>query len=396
MMHSFKRIFVVVMDSVGIGEAPDAKEFNDVGADTLGHIAQHMNGIQLPNLEKLGLGNIREIDGVQREDNPQAFYTKMQEASASKDTMTGHWEIMGLYIDQPFQTFPDGFPNTLIRQLEEKTGRKVIGNKPASGTEIIKELGQKHIETGSLIVYTSADSVLQIAAHEDIIPIEEQYEICEIARELTMQDEFLVGRVIARPFIGENGAFQRTANRHDYALKPFDKTVMNTLKDNDYDVVSLGKIVDIFDGEGITKAIRTIDNDDGMAKLKEAIKDDFEGLCFLNLVDFDSKYGHRRDPQGYGDALERFDSQLPNILKQLKDDDLLMITADHGNDPVHHGTDHTREFVPLLVHFKGIDTGEELPLRQTFADIGATISDNFSVKMPTYGTSFLNSIVKKD
>ncbi|MFC3038984.1 phosphopentomutase [Virgibacillus xinjiangensis] len=391
-MKNYKRIFLIVMDSVGIGEAPDAEQFNDKGADTLGHIASHMGGLNMPNMGNLGLSNIREIEGIKKVDVPKAHFTKMQEASNGKDTMTGHWEIMGLNIEQPFRTFPDGFPDELIQELEEKAGRKIIGNKPASGTAILEELGQEHMETGALIVYTSADSVLQIAAHEEVVPIEEQYRICEIARELTLDEKYMVGRVIARPFVGKPGAFQRTSNRHDYALKPFGRTVMNELQDSGYDVIALGKISDIYDGEGVTEAIRTADNEDGMSKLVDSMKKDFTGLSFLNLVDFDAKYGHRRDPQGYGNALEAYDARLPEVFEQLREDDLLIITADHGNDPVHHGTDHTREFVPLLIHHSGVDNGKELPIRETFADIGATIADNFDVKMPEFGKSFLSDI----
>lgn len=391
-MSHFKRVFLIVMDSVGIGEAPDAEKFGDKGADTYGHIAEHMNGLHMPNMGKLGLSNIREIQGVEKADKPMAHYTKMQEASNGKDTMTGHWEIMGLNIQQPFRTFPDGFPDELINELEEKTGRKVIGNKPASGTEIIKELGEEHMKTGALIVYTSADSVLQIAAHEDVVPLDELYKICEIARELTLDEKYIVGRVIARPFVGEPGNFERTSNRHDYALKPFGRTVMNELKDAGKDVIALGKISDIYDGEGVTEAIRTKDNDDGMTKLVESMNKDFTGISFLNLVDFDAKYGHRRDPEGYGKALEAYDARLPEVLEKLQENDLLIITADHGNDPVHHGTDHTREYVPLLVYHTGINEGKELELRKTFADVGATIADNFDVNMPEYGKSFLNEI----
>lgn len=391
-MKHFKRIFLVILDSVGIGEAPDAEQYNDKGANTLGHIAEHMNGLHMPHMAALGLSNINEIQGINKASIPTAHFTKMQEASVGKDTMTGHWEIMGLHIDQPFQTFPNGFPPALINELEEKSGRKIIGNKPASGTAILDELGAEHMETGALIVYTSADSVLQIAAHEKIIPIEEQYRICEIARELTLNEKYMVGRVIARPFIGQPGAFERTANRHDYALKPFGKTVMSTLKDANYDVIGLGKISDIFDGEGITASVRTIDNDDGMTKLIESMDKDFHGLSFLNLVDFDAKYGHRRDPKGYGQALEDFDRRLPEVFEKLKEDDLIIFTADHGNDPVHHGTDHTREYVPLLVHHTQIKVGKALPLRDTFADVGATIADNFKVDMPKHGTSFLTDI----
>ena len=394
-MTTFKRVFLIVLDSVGIGAAPDAAEYDDAGADTLGHIAEFMGGLQMPNMGKLGLSNIKKIKGIEPAENPSAHYTKMQEASVGKDTMTGHWELMGLHIDTPFQTFPNGFPDGLINELEQRTGRKVIGNKPASGTAIIDELGEKHMETGALIVYTSADSVLQIASHEEIIPIEEQYKICEIARELTRREEYMVGRVIARPFIGEPGNFTRTANRHDYALKPFGRTVMNELKDHQFDVIALGKISDIYDGEGITESIRTIDNDDGMTKIVEAMDKDFTGLCFLNLVDFDAKYGHRRNPQGYGEALEAFDRRLPEVLQKLQENDLLIITADHGNDPTHHGTDHTREFVPLLVHHTGIKNGKELPIRKTFAAVGAPVAENFNVPLPAIGESFLEDIKRR-
>lgn len=392
MTHPFKRIFVIVMDSVGIGEAPDAEKYGDKGSNTLGHIAEHMNGLNMPNMGKLGLGNIHDLKGIEPAEKPLAHYTKMQEASAGKDTMTGHWEIMGLYIDTPFRTFPDGFPDEVIQKIEEKTGRKVIANKPASGTEIIAELGEEHMETGALIVYTSADSVLQIAAHEDVVPLEELYDICEFARELLNDPKYMVGRVIARPFVGKPGNFKRTANRHDYALKPFGRTVMNELKDADYDVIALGKISDIFDGEGITQSMRTVSNMDGMDKLLESMDMDFTGLSFLNLVDFDAEFGHRRNPQGYGEALEEYDMRLPEVFEKLTEDDLLIITADHGNDPTHHGTDHTREYVPLLVYHKGMAEGKELPLRQTFADIGETVAENFQVSSPQYGTSFLSDI----
>ncbi|MGG0890526.1 phosphopentomutase [Cytobacillus horneckiae] len=389
---TYKRIFLIVMDSVGIGEAPDAKSFGDEGAHTLGHIAEKMGGLHMPNMAKLGLGNIEKIQGIQPADQPHAYYTKLQEASVGKDTMTGHWEIMGLVVDTPFQVFPDGFPEELVSELEAKTGRKVIGNKPASGTVIMDELGKEHMETGALIVYTSADSVLQIAAHEDIVPLEEQYKICEIARELTLNEKYMVGRVIARPFIGQPGSFTRTSNRHDYALKPFGRTVMNELKDADIDVVAIGKINDIYDGEGVTEAVRTTSNMDGMDQLIRSMSKDFTGISFLNLVDFDALFGHRRDPEGYGKALEEYDERLPEVLSNLEKDDLLIITADHGNDPIHHGTDHTREYVPLLVYSKKMASGKELPIGKTFANIGATIADNFKVKMPAVGESFLHLI----
>ncbi|WP_411552346.1 phosphopentomutase [Paenibacillus lautus] len=391
-MERFDRIHLIVLDSVGIGEAPDAADFDDIGSDTLGHIARECGGLNMPNMAALGLSNIREIEGVPAADQPRAYYTKMQEASNGKDTMTGHWEIMGLYIDTPFRVFPDGFPDELIQRIEEKTGRKVIGNKPASGTEIIEELGEEHVKTGALIIYTSADSVLQIAAHEDIVPLKELYEICEFCREITLEDPYMLGRIIARPFIGEVGSFKRTANRHDYALKPFGRTTMNEMKDAGLDVIALGKISDIYDGEGITKAVRTVSNMDGMDKMVQTLGESFKGLSFLNLVDFDAVYGHRRDPKGYGQALEDYDRRLPEVFEKMTENDLLIITADHGNDPTYKGTDHTREYVPLLVYSPRFAEGKELPLRKTFADIGATVADNFGVKLPEHGTSFLSDL----
>lgn len=388
----FNRIHLVVLDSVGIGEAPDSHLFGDEGAHTLGHIGEEMNGLHMPNMGRLGLSNIEPIKGIAPEERPLAYYTKMQEASVGKDTMTGHWEIMGLNVDKPFKVYPNGFPQELIDELEKRTGRKVIGNKPASGTAIIEELGEEHMQTGAIIVYTSADPVLQIAAHEEIIPISELYRICEIARELTLEPEFLVGRVIARPFIGQPGNFTRTTNRHDYALKPFDRTVMNELKDGGYDVIAIGKIADIYNGEGVTDAVRTTSNMDGVDKLLTVMNQEFEGLSFVNLVDFDALYGHRRDPIGYGKALEEFDARLPEILTAMRPQDLLIITADHGNDPVHPGTDHTREYVPLLVYSPSFEAGGALPLRETFSDIGATIADNFQVTAPKFGESFLDQL----
>lgn len=390
---AFKRIHLIVLDSVGIGEAPDAELFGDVGANTLGHIAEKMNGLNMPNIEKLGLANIEEIKGIKKVDMPQAYYTKMEEASNGKDTMTGHWELMGLITKQPFNVFPNGFPDALITQLEQASGRSIIGNVPSSGTEILDQLGEKHMQTGSLIVYTSADSVLQIAAHEDIVPIDELYDICEIARKFTMKEEFKVGRVIARPFIGTPGHFIRTANRHDYALKPSGRTVMNELKDNQLDVIAIGKIHDIYDGEGITKSIRTISNMDGMDKLIETLDEGFTGLSFTNLVDFDALFGHRRDPVGYGKALEEFDKRLSELMVKIRKEDLLIITADHGNDPTHHGTDHTREYVPLLVYSPKLSMGGELPICKSFADIGATVADNFNIKWDGAGISFLKKLI---
>ncbi|HLR64235.1 MAG TPA: phosphopentomutase [Pseudogracilibacillus sp.] len=396
MTHMYKRIFLVVLDSVGIGPARDAEEYGDAGADTVGHIAQARQGLHLPTMAQLGLGHLKAIQGTEAVDQPIGIYTKMHEASLGKDTMTGHWEIAGLHIDKPFRTFPNGFPKQLIDQLSAETGRAIIGNKPASGTAIIEELGREHVETGALIVYTSADSVLQIAAHEEVVPLEELYEICELARKLTLGDDYLVGRVIARPFIGQANGFKRTANRKDYALKPFGKTILNTMKDHHLDVISLGKIADIFDGEGITLSIRTVNNDDGMAKLKQTFEQGFTGLCFLNLVDFDADYGHRRDPEGYGRALERFDGQLKDILPLVQADDLLLLTADHGNDPTHRGTDHTREVVPLLVYNPELAYCGSIPERETFADIAATIADNFNLQMPEYGQSFLHELKRRE
>nr|WP_313428287.1 phosphopentomutase [Siminovitchia terrae] len=389
---SFKRVHLIVLDSVGIGEAPDAKDFGDIGADTLGNIAEKVNGLNMSNMGKLGLSNIREIKGIDKAEKPLAFFTKMQEASRGKDTLTGHWEIMGLITSHPFKVFPTGFPELLISRLEEASGRSVIGNIPASGTEIIEQLGPEHMKTGALIVYTSADSVLQIAAHEEIIPLEELYKICEKARELTLAEEYKVGRVIARPFIGSPGNFQRTANRHDYALKPFGRTVMNELSSNNLDVIAIGKIHDIYDGEGITESIRTQSNMDGMDKLIQVMDKDFTGLSFINLVDFDAKFGHRRDPEGYGAALEQFDERLPEVFERMQENDLLIITADHGNDPTHHGTDHTREYVPLLVYSKRFNGGRELSVRKTFADVGATIAHNFGISWKGAGESFLSEL----
>jgi len=389
----YKRIFLIVLDSLGIGEAPDANLYGDVGSHTIGHIAQHMD-LKIPNLEALGYGNITPIKGIKPTSKPLAFYTKVQEASHGKDTMTGHWEMMGMYITKPFKTFTDtGFPDDLIKELEEKTGRKIVGNISASGTEIIKDFGEHHLKTGDLIVYTSADSVIQIAMHEEIIPIKEQYRICEIAREMMMKPEWKVGRVIARPFLGTNkDNFTRTSNRHDYALKPHEKTALNHLSEAGFDVIALGKINDIFDGYGINDHSKTISNDDGMEQITKITGRDFTGLCFLNLVDFDALYGHRRDPIGYGKAIETFDHQLPLLLEKLNEDDLLILTADHGNDPTAPGTDHTREYVPLLVFSKQIKAGGKLPIFHTFADIGATITDNFKVQKPSHGTSFLKLI----
>ncbi len=387
-----KRIFTIVMDSVGCGEMPDAEHYGDHGADTIGHIAKTVGGLAMPAMEKLGYGNLHSILGVEPQRDPQGYYTKMLEASVGKDTMTGHWEMMGLYIDKPFQTFTDtGFPQELIDELEKRTGYKIVGNKSASGTEILDELGEHHMKTKDMIVYTSADSVLQIAAHEEVFGLEELYRCCEIARELTMKDEWKVGRVIARPFIGEGkGHFTRTSNRHDLALKPFGRTVLNELKDKGYDVISVGKIKDIFDGEGITEAYKSTSSHHGMEQTIELTQKDFTGLCFVNLVDFDAKWGHRRNPQGYAQELEDYDQLLTTFLGQLREEDLVIITADHGNDPCHTGTDHTREMVPLILYSPSHQGSGLLPLANTFANLGATVAENFEVSMPEYGESYLS------
>lgn len=385
---TISRVITIVLDSVGIGALPDAGNFNDVGAHTLRHIAEHQNGLHMPHMMKFGLGNIESLEGVLPVDIPQASFGKMVEVSKGKDTTTGHWEMMGLITDTPFSSYPDGFPSELIQLLEKRTGRKVIGNCVASGTEIIAELGSEHMKTGDIIVYTSVDSVLQIAAHEEVIPLQELYRICQIARELTMEDRFSVVRVIARPFVGTPGDFVRTSNRRDYSVKPSGKTVLNYLKDAGVEVVSVGKISDIFAGEGITKSIHTKSNMDGVDQILACCDTQKSGLIFANLVDFDAKFGHRRDPAGYAAALEEFDARLTEIIEKLTDQDLLIITADHGNDPTFHGTDHTREYVPLLVYQTGKHEGENLGVRDTFADVGATIAKIFGVQTPI-GTSFL-------
>ncbi len=393
----FKRIAVIVLDSVGIGELPDAHLFGDTGSHTLGHIARENSELSLPHLRRWGLDRIAPIHNWQPvSESAEAYYGKMAEVSVGKDTMTGHWELMGLNLKLPFQTFPDGFPAELIAAFEERTGRKVIGNKVASGTVILDELGKEHMESGSWIVYTSADSVFQIAAHENVIPLEELYKGCEVARELTMDERFAVGRVIARPFVGEPGAFQRTPNRHDYAVKPPEPTVLNQLQNKGFDTIAIGKINDIFDGEGISSSSSTKSNADGIARTVEALKQPFEGLLFTNLVDFDSLYGHRRDPQGYARALEEFDQAVPILEAQLAESDLLIVTADHGNDPTFAGTDHTREYVPILLYSPAFHQPGQLPVRSTFADLGATIADNFGVEMPPNGTSFLNELITKN
>lgn len=383
--QKFKRVFVIVMDSVGIGAMPDAANYGDKGSHTLRHAAQAKeHGLYVPNLEKYGLGNLDDIKGVKPvKSHPHAYAMKMKEASTGKDTMTGHWEFMGIYTEKPFQTFTDtGFPQALIDELSAKTGYKIIGNYAASGTEIIKELGEEQMRDNSLIVYTSADSVLQIAAHEEVTGLDELYRCCEVAREICLRPEYLLGRIIARPFVGTNkDNFKRTANRHDYALSPPERTVLNILDDNGITVSAIGKINDIFNSYGITRTEKTVSNEDGMDKtIAQAKKNEFEGLIFTNLVEFDSEYGHRRNALGYAEAIERFDKRLGELMKVVNDDDLVLITADHGNDPTWHGTDHTREMVPLIAISKRFTKGRVLPTRNSFADIGATVLKNFNLK----------------
>ncbi|HHT39860.1 MAG: phosphopentomutase [Acholeplasmatales bacterium] len=386
----FKRIFLIVMDSLGCGEAPDASDFNDVGANTIYHISEHYK-LTIPHLQSLGYSNLTKIKDVAPIKDPRGVFGVLEEQSSGKDTMTGHWEIMGLLIKKPFKTFTEtGFPQELIAEIEAKTNRKTIGNYAASGTEIIKELGEEHLKTGALIIYTSADSVLQIAMHEDVIPLKEQYQIAEICREITLKEEYKVARIITRPFIGTNkDNFTRTANRHDYALKPPEKTTLNYLSEAGLEVIAIGKINDIFVGEGITSYQRTVSNLDGMNKTIElAINNDFKGLCFVNLVDFDALYGHRRNPIGYGQAIDEFDVKLGELLTVLKDDDLVILTADHGNDPTFRGTDHTRELVPFIAYNPQMKSYQEIE-KGYFADIGKTIAENFKINTNLMGKSIL-------
>ena len=393
MSRKFKRIFTIVLDSLGIGEMPDSWEYGDVGVDTLGHIAERTQNFKIPNLQKLGIANLCKLQGIEPVEAPLGKLAKLNEMSLGKDTMTGHWEMMGLYITKPFQTFTDnGFPRELIEELSKRTGRTIIGNKSASGTEILEELAEEEIKKGHLIVYTSADSVLQICGNEDIMGLDTLYHYCEIARELTMKDEWKVGRVIARPYIGtKKGEFKRTANRHDYALSPSQDTVLDVLKENGYDVISVGKIFDIFAVEGLTESNKSKSSVHGMEQTIEIAKREFEGLCFTNLVDFDALWGHRRDVMGYAREIEKFDVKLGEFLPLLKEDDLLILTADHGNDPTYSGTDHTREKVPFIAWSPSMKEGGMLKEQETFAVIGATIADNFGIPMPegTIGTSIL-------
>lgn len=389
-----KRVIWIVIDSVGIGALPDSEKFGDTNVNTLGNIVKTYPDIKIPNLINLGIGNIEGADFIQGTKAPIGAFGKCGELSQGKDTTTGHWEMTGVLVETPFKTFENGFPKEIIDEFEFKTGRKVVANKPASGTAILDEYGEHQMKTGDVIVYTSADSVFQIAAHEEIIPLEELYKMCEIAREIMMGDN-AVARIIARPYIGEKkGCFTRTSNRRDYSLDPFEPTVLDNIKESNLDVIGVGKIEDIFNGQGITEAIHTHDNMDGVDQTINYMKKDNKGLIFTNLVDFDSKYGHRRDTLGYKKALEEFDLRIPEIIDSMKDEDILIINADHGNDPTYKGTDHTREYIPVIVYGKDVKEGLNLGIRDSFADIGATVADILNVKMPKHGKSFKTEIVK--
>ena len=395
-MRAYKRIFVIVLDSLGIGAMPDAARFADEGVDTFGHILEKTKTLNIPNLRRLGFLNLKCGGDMKGVESPEGRFMRMREASNGKDTMTGHWEMMGIKTEKPFRTFTEhGFPAELIKELEKQCGKKVIGNKSASGTEIIEELGEEEIRTGSMIVYTSADSVMQICGNEETFDLEELYRCCETARRITMKDEWRVGRVIARPYIGmKKGEIKRTSNRRDYALKPPAPTVLNALKDAGNDVIGVGKIHDIFCGEGITKTYHSESSVHGMEQTIDVCKEEFTGLCFVNLVDFDALWGHRRNVEGYGKEIEKFDEKLGVLLECLSQDDLLILTADHGNDPTYKGTDHTREYVPFLAYSKRMQAGGPLPEAETFAVIGATVAENFGVDMPkgTIGYSVLSRL----
>lgn len=388
------RVILIILDSLGVGALPDAEKYGDIGVNTLNNIAKNVDRFKIPNLIKMGLGNLEGLSHIPGTESAIGAYGRAMEVSNGKDTTMGHWEIAGLHISEPFHTYPNGFPDEIIKPFEEKTGRKVVCNMPASGTEVIEKYGPDHMKTGDLIVYTSADSVFQIAAHEEVVPIEDLYKYCEIAREM-LRGEHQVARVIARPFIGKPGGFERTANRHDYSLKPFDTTVLDLIKNANKEVLAVGKIVDIYDGEGITESIHTSSNMDGVDQTLNYMKRDFQGLIFTNLVDFDAKYGHRRNIEGYRDAIEAFDQRIPEIISELRDDDVLILTADHGNDPSYKGSDHTREYVPILVYGKSIKDHVSIGTRSTFADIGASVADILGVEMPKNGKSFYSEIRKE-
>lgn len=383
MNHTFQRVFLIVLDSLGIGAMPDAIAYGDAEADTFGHIWATQHGLTIPHLLRLGMGSLTNVDS---ETETTGYRLRLQEASNGKDTLTGHWEIAGLYTEEPFQTFTEhGFPADLIRELEKQFGREIIGNKAASGTAILDELAEEEIYRGKVIVYTSSDSVLQIPGNEETMGLETLYRYCEIARELTLQDKWKVGRVIARPYVGmKKGEFKRTANRKDYTLAPPKATMLDVLKEAKLDVIGVGKIHDIFSGEGLTDSMHSDSSVHGMQQTIKLLDRDFHGLCFTNLVDFDSQWGHRRDPEGYGKEIEAFDQSLGTFLSAMRPDDLLMITADHGNDPTYKGTDHTREEVPLLLYSPSFVSDGQLATRKTFGTIAATVLDNFGCTMPEH------------
>lgn len=389
-----RKVVLVVLDSVGIGELPDAKLYGDEGSNTLGNIAKNVPGFSIPNLEALGIGNIDGVENLISCENPEGIYGRCSELSNGKDTITGHWEMAGVILEQPLKTYPEGFPKEIMDEFEEKIGRKTLGNVVASGTAIIEELGEEHVATGYPIVYTSADSVFQIAANEDIIPLDELYKMCEIAREMLVDDK-MVGRVIARPFKGmKKGEFARTANRHDYALEPFNKTALEYVEEAGLPVMAVGKIKDIFTGKGVTESVSIKNNMDGVDKTLEMMKSHNKGFIFTNLVDFDMKFGHRNDVEGYAKALEEFDDRLPELKNALGENDVLIITADHGCDPTTKGTDHTREYVPVLVYGKSLKENVNLGTRNGFCDIGKTVLDLLDVENELVGSSFKELIVK--
>jgi phosphopentomutase len=390
MLRLFSRIFCVVLDGVGVGEAPDAADYGDVGSNSLGNTARAVGGLRLPNLERMGLGNVCDIPGVPPTIVPIAHHGRMRPVAAGKDSTSGHWELMGCVLDEPMPVYPKGFPTDLIAEFSRATGRGVIGNKPASGTEIIRELGDRHVETGDLIVYTSQDSVFQIAAHEEIVPVEELYRCCEAARSM-LSPPHSVGRVIARPFVGWSGAYYRTERRRDFSISPPSDTVLDRLVASGRDVVTIGKIDDLFAGRGITRAVHSKDNREGMQRTLEMARDHTGGLIFTNLIDFDTMWGHRNDVRAYALGLEDFDSFLSEFMPALDENDMLIVTSDHGNDPTTPSTDHSREEVPLLVWFDGLARGSALGVRKTFADVGATVAQNFGVDSEA-GESFLDKI----
>jgi len=394
-MNMENKVILIVLDSVGVGELPDSKDYKDEGSDTIGNISKAVGGLRLPNMEKIGLGNIEGIQGIVKNDSPSGAFGKCSELSKGKDTVTGHWEITGVVLEKALNTYPNGFPEEIIKEFEKRIGTKTIGNTVASGTEIISQLGDEHVRTGYPIIYTSADSVFQIAAHEEVIPLDRLYEMCKIARELLV-DDIAVGRVIARPFVGKSGSYTRTSNRHDYALDPFNKTVLDYIKESGSNVMAVGKIEDIFNKRGVTEAAHTKNNMDGVDKTIEFMKNGKSGFIFTNLVDFDMHYGHRNDYQGYAKALVDFDNRLPEILDNMNENDVLIITADHGCDPTTPSTDHSREYIPVLVYGKKVANNVNIGVRKCFCDIGKTVLDILKIDNSLIGESFAKDILKEE